>query len=96
MMINVAFYDEKRRRLVAHERLGFSRQSAAFPATQMGMLWKSGKHSLPSRYWVVWEDIDDLGVFPLDQVDSDEFSPLPEDMLDHILECARIVSRPKR
>lgn len=89
MAVNVAFYDEKRRRLVRHEVVSFPRQSAGMAAIQLGLQWQTGKHRMPAPLWVVWEKIDDLGVFDLQQVDSADFTPPPESVLDDILACAR-------
>jgi hypothetical protein len=89
MAVNVAFYDEKRRRLVQHEVVPFPRQSAPFAAIELGLQWQSGRHRIPAPLWVVWDKIDDLGVFDLKQVDSDDFTPPAESILDDILACAR-------
>jgi hypothetical protein len=92
MSVNAAFYDDKRRSLLSHELVDMPRDSAALAAIQMGLMMKSG-YTFPGRYWVVWESLDDLGVFPLDQVDSEQFEPIPEKVLDRIEHCARRISR---
>jgi hypothetical protein len=92
MAVNVAFYDEKKRVLVNVERVNMPRHTAGMAAIQLGLQLQSGRHRIPARLWVVWDKIDDLGIFPLDQVDRD-FTPLSQAMCDHIAECARRVGQ---
>lgn len=90
-MINVAFYDEKRRKLINHEKLDCDRSQAGLAAIDLGLMYQSGNHQIPSRCWVVWNKPDDVGVFLLDQVGSDlnpVFSaPPPNSVFDHINSC---------
>jgi hypothetical protein len=88
MAINVAFYDEQKRRLVHHEKVDMPRRTAPIAAVQLGCQWISGRHRIPARLWVVWDKLEDLGVFPLDQTDACQFEPIPESVLDDILACA--------
>lgn len=87
MICNVAFYDEKRRKLVNYEQMAFDRSQAPLAAISMGLMWRSGQHHIPSRCWVVWNHPDDVGVFFLDQVDSIDVSSPSKHLLDHIHSC---------
>lgn len=58
------FFDPKKGVMLEVEDAPFSREIAASAAGQMRLLWKSGKHRLPSPYWCVWDD-DKFSFFPL-------------------------------
>jgi hypothetical protein len=100
MSLNTAFYDEDRRCLVAHERVPYPRSSAGQAAIHMGLMLQQG-FTFPGRYWVVWDDLDDLGVFPLHLVqafgfgdeDLSEDPSLPDEaFFDRIRQCASAIS----
>lgn len=85
-MLNVAFYDRFRRDLVQHEQVAWDRDCAPYAALSMCADWESGNHRLPSPYWVIWNDPEDMSVF---QLDGD---PLDDGFLDDIHACvARFV-----
>lgn len=62
-----AFYDPKKDRLVQVEAVTFGRQQMTLTALQLTALWESGRHRLPSPYWVCWSGGEDRGsIFLLD------------------------------
>lgn len=90
MGCNVAFYDEKRGRLVCVERVSMPRVEAPIGAMMLGSHWQSGGHLIPSPWWVVWDNLDDLTVFSLHPCDS---GVCPDEaMLDRIFDLAREAS----
>jgi hypothetical protein len=52
----VAFYDKKTNRLLEVEKVDMSIQDARLASTHLAMLWQSGRHSLPSPIWCVWDN----------------------------------------
>lgn len=91
MGCNVAFYDVKQDKLVGLDRVPMPRHEAMMGAMMLGAQWRSGHHRIPSPWWVVWDKIDDLGVFSLESFDSFDDPGFDEKMFNRILELARVL-----
>lgn len=67
-MLKVAFYDPAGDRLVHRERFGRDMATARFTAVMLADSFASGRHRMPSPYWVAWDHkAEELSVFYLGQ-----------------------------
>ena len=67
-MLKVAFYDPSSDRLLQREKFGKDLAQARFTAVMLADVFASGRHRMPSPYWVVWDHKSDvLSVFYLAQ-----------------------------
>lgn len=72
-MLQVGFYDKVGDVMVEVERFPKGLDVARTTSLQLTMLWASGKHRLPSPYWVAWDNSKHvLSVFALDGDVPDE------------------------
>lgn len=74
-----AFYDLSKNAIVEAEPLSFPVEQIPATSTHLAALYQSGKHSLPSAIWIVFDFEDTLRVFFLAETffDSAEMiSPL--------------------
>lgn len=89
-MLNVAFYNHKTKKLEEHERLDVPRDSAGIAAIQLSMV-RAGKPGM-LRYWLAWDDPDDLGIFDLDSMNHPGSLDAP-DFFDRVTRLVREFSR---
>jgi hypothetical protein len=54
-MLNVAFYEPTQDRIVHVEPFRDGMKIAREVSLHLTLLWASGRHSLPSPYWVAWD-----------------------------------------
>lgn len=67
-MLQVAFYDPRTDKIVSQEPFGSDIQEARLASCGLTALWASGRHRMPSPYWVAWDHDEDIfSVFLLDQ-----------------------------
>lgn len=70
--MKVGFYDAKRHRMLQVEDWGYSLGEARMASVQMAMMYQSGKHSMPSPIWCVWESQEECSIFLLDSKERSE------------------------
>jgi hypothetical protein len=91
-MLNVAFYNHRKRQIIAHEVLDVPRNTAGMAALQLSFL-RSQEPRNPKilRYWLAWEKPEDLGVFDLDSINN-FLNPETLDFLDDVYDLVRKIS----
>jgi hypothetical protein len=75
----VGFYDAKTDSMVAVEEWPDSIHMARFSSVDMSILYKSGRHRMPSSIWCVWNKKEHASIFTLDD------KPRDEAFLNHVL-----------
>ncbi|VVE55599.1 hypothetical protein [Pandoraea fibrosis] len=79
-MLKVGFYDAVKGQMVQVEEFKSGIDFARMASLELTKLWQSGRHSLPSMYWVAWDNGKSIcSIFVLDGVSFPE-----EGMCDRI------------
>jgi len=77
--LKVGFYDSATDSMVAVEEWPGSIHIARFSSVQMSAMYQTGRHTMPSPVWCVWNQKEHASIFLLDE------KPRDEAFLNHVL-----------